>query len=89
MSFSRTASDQHTGELTPVVIVTDNGPAYRSVGFARCIDSRPELLHVRTRHRSPQTNGVIERFYQAIKYETCTGTRSATAWSWLRRWTPI
>ena len=61
--------DHHTGELTPVVVVTDNGPAYRSVGFARFIASRPELLHVRTRHRSPQTNGVIERFYQAIKYE--------------------
>ena len=63
------AIDQATGELTPVVIVTDNGPAYRSVGFARFIASRPELTHVRTRHRSPQTNGVIERFYQAIKYE--------------------
>ena len=61
--------DHHTGELTPVVVVTDNGPAYRSVGFARFIASRPELLHVRTRHRSPQTNGVIERFYQATKYE--------------------
>jgi transposase InsO family protein len=52
-----------------VVVVTDNGPAYRSIGFARFIASRPELLHVRTRHRSPQTNGVIERFYQAINYE--------------------
>jgi putative transposase len=61
--------DHHTGELLPVVVVTDNGPAYRSVGFARFIASRPELLHVRTRHRSPQTNGVVERFYQAIKYE--------------------
>ena len=61
--------DHHTGELTPLVVVTDNGPAYRSVGFARFIASRPELLHVRTRHRSPQTNGVVERFYQAIKYE--------------------
>jgi putative transposase len=61
--------DHPTGELTPVVVVTDNGPAYRSVGFARFIASRPELLHVRTRHRSPQTNGVVERFYQAIKYE--------------------
>jgi hypothetical protein len=35
--------DQATGELTPVVLVTDNGPAYRSVGFARFIASRPEL----------------------------------------------
>jgi transposase InsO family protein len=57
--------DHHTGELTPVVVVTDN----RSVGFARFIASRPGLPHVRTRHRSPQTNGVVERFYQAIKYE--------------------
>ena len=39
------------------------------MGFARFVASRPELLHVRTRHRSPQTNGVVERFYQAIKYE--------------------
>ncbi len=39
------------------------------MAFARYIAARPELLHVRTRYRSPQTNGVIERFYQAIKYE--------------------
>jgi len=26
--------DHHTGELLPVVVVTDNGPAYRSGGFA-------------------------------------------------------
>ena len=24
---------------------------------------------MRTRHRSPQTNGVVERFYQAIKHQ--------------------
>jgi putative transposase len=27
------------------------------------------LLHVRTRHRWPQPNGVVERCYQAITYE--------------------
>ncbi len=58
-----------TGEIIPVIVVSDNGPCYRAVGFARYIASRPELAHVRTRHRSPGTNGVIERFYQAIKYE--------------------
>lgn len=58
-----------TGAITPVIVVSDNGPCYRAVGFARYIASRPELSHVRTRHRSPGTNGVIERFYQAIKYE--------------------
>jgi putative transposase len=68
-SLLEDCTDPFTGELTPLVIVTDNGPAYRSVGFAKFIASRPELVHVRTRHRSPQTNGVIERFYQAIKYE--------------------
>jgi putative transposase len=62
-------TDPATGELTPVVLVTDNGPAYRSASFARFIAGRPELAHVRTRHRAPQTNGVVERFYQAIKYE--------------------
>jgi putative transposase len=58
-----------TGELTPVIVVSDNGPCYRAAGFARYIASRPELSHVRTRHRSPGTNGVIERFYESLKYE--------------------
>jgi putative transposase len=61
--------DPTTGELLPVVVVTDNGPCYRSVAFQRYIASRPELAHVRTRYRSPRTNGVIERFYESIKYE--------------------
>jgi transposase InsO family protein len=61
--------DPATGELTPLVVVTDNGPAYKSAAFARYIASRPELAHVRTRYRSPGTNGVIERFFQAVKYE--------------------
>src|SRR5207249_615364 len=58
-----------TGEVLPIAIVTDNGAAFRSAAFARYIASRPEFTHVRTRHRSPQTNGVIERFFQALKYE--------------------
>src|SRR5207302_2460582 len=29
----------------------------------------PLLRHVRTRVRSPQTNGVIERFFGTLKYE--------------------
>nr|WP_241895880.1 integrase core domain-containing protein [Jatrophihabitans sp. GAS493] len=58
-----------TGEITPLIIVTDNGPAYKSADFARFIASRPELIHVRTRHYAPQTNGVVERFNQSLKYE--------------------
>src|SRR2546428_1083704 len=61
--------DPETGEVLPIAIVTDNGAAFRSAAFARYIASRPEFTHVRTRHRSPQTNGVIERFFQALKYE--------------------
>lgn len=58
-----------TGEVTPVIVVSDNGPCYKSAGFARYVDSRPELTHVRTRRRSPQTNGVIERYHGAIQIE--------------------
>ena len=54
--------DAHTGELAPIAVVTDNGPAYKSAAFSRYIAARPEFTHVRTRHRSPQTNGVVERF---------------------------
>lgn len=61
--------DPLTGEITPLTIVTDNGPAYKSTDFALFIAGRPELAHVRTRHHSPETNGVVERFNGSIKYE--------------------
>jgi len=59
----------HTGQVTPVIVVSDNGPCYKSATFARYIDSRAELTHVRTRRRSPQTSGVIERYHRAIQIE--------------------
>jgi transposase InsO family protein len=61
--------DPDTGDLHPLVIVTDNGPAYKSTDFLRFIRSRPELTHVRTRHHAPETNGVVERFNESLKYE--------------------
>jgi transposase InsO family protein len=61
--------DPDTGEVFPLVIVSDNGPAYKSDHFARFIAARPWLAHIRTRYRSPQTNGVIERYYGSLKYE--------------------
>ncbi len=61
--------DPETGEIFPLVIVSDNGPAYKADRFARFIIAHPWLAHVRTRYRSPQTNGVIERFFGSIKYE--------------------
>jgi transposase InsO family protein len=62
-------TDPATGEITPIFLVSDNGPCFKSAGFARYIASRPELRHIRTRRRSPQTNGVIERYHGAIKIE--------------------
>ena len=61
--------DAATGELHPVVIVSDNGPAYKSTGFMRFIRSHPELAHIRTRHHAPETSGVVERFNGSLKYE--------------------
>jgi putative transposase len=61
--------DRQTGELEPIKVVTDNGPCYKAGAFASYIRSRPEFEHVRTRHRSPETNGVIERWYESAKYE--------------------
>jgi putative transposase len=62
-------TDPDTGEITPVIVVSDNGSCYRAAGFARHIAARPEFAHVRTRHKAPETNGVIERFFQSAKYE--------------------
>jgi putative transposase len=68
-SLLEDCTDPVTGEIIPVIVVTDNGPSYKSSDFARFIAGRPELAHVRTRHYSPQTNGVVERFNQSLKYE--------------------
>ena len=58
-----------TGEFHPLVIVTDNGPAMKSAAVARWFAARGYLAHVRTRHRSPHTNGVVERWISTLKYE--------------------
>ena len=52
--------------------MSDNSPAYESTGFLRFIRARPRslaLAHVRTRHHAPETNGVVERFNESLKYE--------------------
>ena len=61
--------DAATGEIIPLVIVTDNGPAMKSVAVARWFAAHPHLAHVRTRHRAPWTNGVVERWIETLKYE--------------------
>jgi transposase InsO family protein len=56
--------DPDTGKIQRIKLVTDNGAA-----FARFIATRPELLHIRTRRRSPCQNGVRERAFGSLKYE--------------------
>jgi putative transposase len=58
-----------TDEIEPIAVVTDNGGPMRSITVARWFAARPHFVHIRTRHRSPQTNGVIERFFESLKYE--------------------
>lgn len=61
--------DERTGDPAPLTVVTDNGPPMRSTTVARWFAARPHFAHVRTRHRSPHTNGVIERWFESLKYE--------------------
>ena len=62
-------TNQETGEIQPVALVTDNGGCFKSARFARFIADHPELIHIRTRANSPGQNGVRERAFQSLKYE--------------------
>ncbi|WP_253865726.1 DDE-type integrase/transposase/recombinase [Prauserella halophila] len=62
-------TDPDTGEIRPVMLVTDNGSAFTSVRFERFLRTRPELSHVRTRANTPGQNGVRERAFGSLKYE--------------------
>lgn len=58
-----------TGAPVRIKLVTDNGPAFKGAAFAKFIASRPELVHIRTRAKSPGQNGVRERAFGSLKYE--------------------
>ncbi|MER5185588.1 integrase core domain-containing protein [Streptomyces sp. NPDC002896] len=62
-------ADPDTGEIRRIKLVTDNGAKFKGAAFARFIASRPELLHIRTRAKSPGQNGVRERAFGSLKYE--------------------
>lgn len=62
-------TDPDTGEIATLTIVTDNGSCFKSGGFAAWVASKRHIRHVRTRKKAPWTNGVIERFFGALKYE--------------------
>lgn len=67
--------DEDTGEIidvvpAPIAVVPDNGSCFHGETYqAAFAGDDPLLRHVRTRVRSPQTNGVIERFFGTLKYE--------------------
>jgi transposase InsO family protein len=65
----RARTDQDTGEIVPITLVTDNGGPFRSFRFGAFVARRPELRHVRTRVKSPGQNGVWERAFELLKYE--------------------
>ncbi len=51
-------------------MVSDNDACFRSSTFAALFTRNDPLLrHVRARVRSPQIDGVIERFFGALQYE--------------------
>lgn len=67
--------DETTGGLmrtvpAPIAVVTDNLPCFRSGVFAESFTGEDPLLrNVRTRARSSQANGVIERSFGTLKDE--------------------
>jgi putative transposase len=72
--------DKETGEIAPLRIVTDNGSPFKSDAFLKFFRERPFLEHIRTRHYAPQTNGVVERFNQSLKYEHLYRLEINQAW---------
>jgi putative transposase len=57
------------GRIVPIKLVTDNGAAFKGAAFAKFIAATPELVHIRTRRKSPGQNGVRERAFGSLKYE--------------------
>ena len=68
-SLLEAVTDAQTGEVSPVVLVTDNGGPFRSFRFAAFTAAHPELRHVRTKVNTPGQNGVRERAFESLKYE--------------------
>jgi putative transposase len=69
MPLAEQLTDPDTGQVRRIKLVTDNGGAFKGHAFAAYIASRPELLHIRTRRKSPGQNGVRERAFGSLKYE--------------------
>ena len=62
-------TDPATGEIATLRLVTDNGSCFTSARFAAWVAVKHHITRIRTRRRAPWTNGMIERFFEAIKCE--------------------
>jgi transposase InsO family protein len=68
--------DEKTGETRPIALVSDNGPCFKAARFASYIERRPELIHIRTRRKSPNQNGIRERSASRSRPTGSSSTRS-------------
>lgn len=65
---ARAEAERIHGPLTaPPFLVTDNGSSFMARAFRKHIDGK--FAHVRTRYRTPQQLGLLERFHQTLKRE--------------------
>jgi transposase InsO family protein len=69
VSWIEDLTDPDTGEVATLKLVTDNGSCFKSRGFAAWVAAKRHIVHIRTRKKAPWTNGMIERFFEALKYE--------------------
>lgn len=69
VSWVEDLTDPATGEIGTLKLVTDNGSCFKSRDFAAWVAAKRHLVHIRTRKKAPWTNGMIERFFEALKYE--------------------
>lgn len=92
-AFMRRAKDWFAGQgITIRELLTDNGTGYRSHWFREaCAACR--VKHLRTKPRTPQTNGKAERFIQTLLREwayvrlyNTSDERSALLPQWIRRY---
>ena len=72
----------------PLTVVTENGPACKSADFVDFIARNPSSAKSGP-DTTRETNGVVERFNQSLKYEHLQATRSRRSSVWPSTPTPI
>lgn len=68
LDLARAEAERLCGPLDTVpFLVTDNGSSFLARAFQRHV--RGQFQHVRTRYRTPEQLGLLERFHQTLKTE--------------------